>query len=100
MYVYILLTAVLCVNKSLTDLRDFRKILAMGKTRIDDPVMQTVRERFEKSKLTQQELGERMGYAPESARQHVWQFLRSGDPQISMLRRFAKAVGISVKTLL
>jgi transcriptional regulator with XRE-family HTH domain len=71
----------------------------MGKQRIDDPAMQAVRERFEKSGLTQQELGERMGYAPASARQAVSQFLKSGDPQISMLRRFAKAIGISVKSL-
>ena len=53
--------------------------------------MTAVRERFAKSGLTQQELGERMGYAPASARQAVSQFLKSGDPQISMLRRFAKA---------
>lgn len=62
--------------------------------------MQAVRERFEKSGMTRQELGERMGYAPATARQAVWQFLRSGDPQISMLRRFAEAVGISLATLL
>ncbi len=71
----------------------------MGKERIEDPVMASVRERFAKSGLTQQELGERMGYAPASARQAVSQFLKSGDPQISMLRRFAKALGISVKAL-
>jgi transcriptional regulator with XRE-family HTH domain len=62
--------------------------------------MQAVRERFEKSGMTQQELGEKMGYAPETARQAVSQFLKSGDPQVSMLRRFAKAVGVSVSTLL
>jgi transcriptional regulator with XRE-family HTH domain len=72
----------------------------MGKQKIEDPVMAGVRERFAKSGMTQQELGERMGYAPGSARQAVSQFLKSGDPQISMLRRFAKALGISVKTLL
>ena len=71
----------------------------MGKERIEDPVMASVRERFAKSGLTQQELGERMGYAQASARQAVSQFLKSGDPQISMLRRFAKALGISVKAL-
>ena len=72
----------------------------MGKTKVEDPVMQAVRERSEKTGWTQQELGERMGMWCETARQAVWQFLRSGDPQISMLRRFAKAVGISVKSLL
>jgi transcriptional regulator with XRE-family HTH domain len=72
----------------------------MGKERVNDPVMQAVRERFEKSGMTQQELGEKMGYAPETARQAVSQFLKSGDPQVSMLRRFATAIGISVKSLL
>jgi transcriptional regulator with XRE-family HTH domain len=72
----------------------------MGKQKIEDPAMAAVRERFAKSGMTQQELGERMGYAPGSARQAVSQFLKSGDPQISMLRRFAKAIGISVRSLL
>jgi transcriptional regulator with XRE-family HTH domain len=71
----------------------------MGKERVEDPVMALVRERFAKSGLTQQELGERMGYPPRSARQSVSQFLKSGDPQIGVLRRFAKALGISVKSL-
>jgi transcriptional regulator with XRE-family HTH domain len=72
----------------------------MGKSKPEDPVMQAIRERFDKTGWTQQELGERMGYAPETARQAVWQFLRSGDPQISMLRRFSEAVGISLVTLI
>jgi transcriptional regulator with XRE-family HTH domain len=72
----------------------------MGKERVNDPVMQAVRKRFDNSGMTQQELGEKMGYAPQTARQAVSQFLKSGDPQISMLRRFAKAMGISVRSLL
>ena len=72
----------------------------MGKERVNDPVMQADRKRFDDSGMTQQELGEKMGYAPETARQAVSQFLKSGDPQISMLRRFAEAMGISVKALL
>ena len=72
----------------------------MGKAKVDDPVMQAVRERFEKTGWTQQELGERMGMRGQRARQAVLQFLKSGDPQISMLRRFAEAVGISVRSLL
>lgn len=72
----------------------------MAKEKHDDPVMESVRQRAAESGLTQQAMGEKMGYAPESARQSVSQFLKSGDPQISMLRRFAKAVGISLTTLL
>ena len=48
---------------------------------------------------TMQRLGEEMGYNPESARKSVSQFLKSHDPHISMLRRFAKAARISVATL-
>lgn len=72
----------------------------MGKTRHEDPVMAVVRERVERSGLTHQVIGERMGYGPTSARQAVSQFLRSGDPQIGTLRRFADAMGISLHTLL
>ena len=72
----------------------------MGKKATIDPVMETVRQRMKDSGLTYQEVGERMGYGPSSARQAVSQFLKTGDPQISMLRRFAEAVGISLNTLL
>jgi transcriptional regulator with XRE-family HTH domain len=72
----------------------------MGKERTEDPSMRKVRKAFEQSGLTQQEIGEKMGYAPTTARQAVSQFLKSGDPQIGMLRRFAKAVGVKLETLL
>ena len=72
----------------------------MTKEKHDDPVMESVRQRAAESGLTQQALGEKMGYAPESARQSVSKFMKTGDPQISMLRRFAKAMGISLSTLL
>jgi len=72
----------------------------MGKEKHNDPVMEAVRKRFADSKMTQVELGEKMGYARSVASQAVSQFLKSGDPQISMLRRFAKAMGISIHTLL
>jgi hypothetical protein len=41
-----------------------------------------------------------MGYAPETARQAAWQFMKSEDPRLSMLERFAKAVGADLKTLI
>ena len=74
-------------------------MVSMGKQRSKDPVMAKVRRLIEESGLTQQKLGERMGYAPESARQSVSQFLKSGDPQIGTLRRFAKAMKVSLKSL-
>jgi transcriptional regulator with XRE-family HTH domain len=72
----------------------------MGKERTEDPSMRKVCKLYEASGLTLQELGDKMGYQPASARQAVAQFLKSGDPQISMLRRFAKAMGVKVESLL
>jgi hypothetical protein len=65
-----------------------------------DPIMTVVRVRFEKSKLSLDELGLKMGYPKDSARKSAWQFIhRTNDPRMSMLRRFAKAVGTSLKNL-
>jgi hypothetical protein len=42
-----------------------------------------------------------MGYTGEAARKSAWQFLhKTADPRLSMLRRFAKAMGVSVKDLI
>lgn len=73
---------------------------AMSKQKREDPVMIAVRNRAAASGLTQQQLGERMGYPSESAKQSFHQFLKTSNPQISMLRRFAKAVDIQLATLL
>ncbi len=65
-----------------------------------DPVMQAVRLHFEKSKMTLAELGTKMGYPPATARKSAWQFIyRTNDPRMSMLRRFAAAIGTAVKSL-
>ena len=68
----------------------------MARAKTEDPAMARVRAAVEASGLTQQELGERMGYAPGSARKSVSQFLRSGDPHVSMVRKVAGALGIDV----
>jgi hypothetical protein len=63
--------------------------------------MANVKAKFDKSKLTLDELGEKMGYPKESARKSAWQFLeRTNDPRLSMLRKFAAAVGTSLKSLM
>ena len=72
----------------------------MAKSRTEDSVMASVRHRLEKSGLSLQDLGLKMGYPEESARKSIWQFLKSADPRISMLRRFAKALGITLEELL
>jgi transcriptional regulator with XRE-family HTH domain len=70
----------------------------MGSKR-EDPAMAKVRSLFAGSGLTLDELGRRMGYPAATARQSAWQFMRSGDPRISMLRRFARAMGMPVEEL-
>ena len=73
-----------------------------ARTTTDDPAMAKVREHWDKLQAagwTQQRLGEAMGYGGESARKSVSQFLKSRDPQISMLRRFARATGVKLTVL-
>jgi len=65
-----------------------------------DPVMLAIRKWVAETGITQQELGERMGYAKETARQAVSQFLKGGDPRIGTIRRFCQAAKIPLKTLL
>jgi transcriptional regulator with XRE-family HTH domain len=65
-----------------------------------DPSMNKVRALFEKSGLTLNELGLKMDCPPEVARQSAFQFLKTRDPHISMLRRFAKAVGVPLEELI
>jgi hypothetical protein len=65
-----------------------------------DPVMDAVKARFERSKMTLEELGSKMGYPSATARKSAWQFIhRTNDPRMSMLRKFAAAVGTTVKSL-
>ena len=66
----------------------------------EDPTMAKVRAWFEASGLTLHDLGLKMGYGPELARQSAWQFMKSGDPRISMLRRFAVAAGMPLAELI
>jgi chemotaxis receptor (MCP) glutamine deamidase CheD len=55
---------------------------------------------FKKSGLTMNDLGVKMGGGAETSRQSVFQFLKSGDPRISMMRQFAKAMDIPLADLL
>jgi transcriptional regulator with XRE-family HTH domain len=57
------------------------------------PLMERVRKAFDQSGMSMQELGNKMGYAETTARQAVSQFLKSDDPRVSMVQKFAKAVG-------
>ena len=91
------------VNALLTQNGESFTVLVMAKKKTtDDPAMKKVRELWEANReegWTMQELGERMGYPVESARKSVSQFLKSHDPRVGMLRRFAKALNIDVVDL-
>ena len=64
-------------------------------------VMLKVRALFKASGKTFDELGVAMGYKGDIARKSAWQFLnKTADPRVSMLRRFAAAMGISLNDLL
>src|SRR5882757_7127620 len=65
----------------------------------DDPAMIAVRELFHEAGLSLVDLGKRMGYPDEMARQAAWQFMKSHDPRMSMLRKFAEAMGTTVDQL-
>jgi transcriptional regulator with XRE-family HTH domain len=65
-----------------------------------ESVMSRIAAAFEASGLSRQELGERMGYAPDTARKSVWQFFRTADPRVSMVVKFAKAVGVPIESLI
>jgi transcriptional regulator with XRE-family HTH domain len=66
-----------------------------------ESVMKKARAAFERSGLSLDELGRKMGADEKTARQTAWQFLnKSTDPRLSMLIRFADALGVEVNDLL
>lgn len=65
----------------------------------EDPSMPRLREWLKQSKLTLHDLGVKMGYPESVARQSVWQFLKTSDPRIGTLRKFAEAAGIPIEEL-
>lgn len=83
-------------DEMLDGLKNFNAKLRSGK-----PVKGTrVRAWYEKNKPTLQELGLKMGFAEAQAKQAVFQFLKSKNPRIDTLRRFAKASGVPVEELI
>ena len=48
---------------------------------------------FEKSGLRLHDLGVKMGYDEDIARQSTFEFMKTGDPRVSMLRRFCESDG-------
>jgi len=59
--------------------------------------MARIRILYKKSGLSLDELGQRMGYSRTIARKSAWQFLnKTTDPRISMVRKFADALSVSL----
>jgi transcriptional regulator with XRE-family HTH domain len=72
----------------------------MANNTTTDPVMGRARAAFERSGLSLEEVGRQMGYGEETARKSAWQFLnKTRDPRLSMLRKFARAVGVRLRDL-
>ena len=66
-----------------------------------DPSIRAARHEYARSALSLKQIGLRMGYPGSSARKSAWQFLNNtADPRLSMLRRFARAVGCSIECLI
>ena len=65
-----------------------------------DAVMKKAKELFEASGMSLEQLGQQMGFEEGAARRSAWQFLnKTNDPRLSMLSRFATAVGVPVAEL-
>ena len=66
----------------------------------EDIAMTRLRALFEKSDWTLHQLGLRAGYPEATARMSAWQFFKTGDPHISMLRRFARALDMTIEDVI
>src|SRR5690349_5317749 len=71
----------------------------MAKKQKESDTMAIVRALFEESGLSLVDLGRRMGYPEQTARQSAWQFMKTTDPRMSVLQRFADAMGIPLDDL-
>jgi transcriptional regulator with XRE-family HTH domain len=66
-----------------------------------ESAMENARNLFAKSGKKLEEVGLLMGYKAGLARRSTWQFLnKTTDPRLSMLCRFADAMGVDVRELL
>ena len=73
----------------------------MAKQSLAETVRHKALRLFERSGLTLEELGLRMGYEAGTARRAAWQlFNKVGDPRLSTLEKLADALGVKPKDLL
>ena len=66
----------------------------------EQQVLKKMKKLMKKRGLTYQQVGERMGYPKESARQSVNQVLNSKNPTLKMFLKLAEAIGVEPKDLL
>ena len=65
-----------------------------------DSVMDNIRNAFERSGMTLEELGEGLGYESPTARKRAWFLLyRTSDPRISTVLAVAQTLGVKVGDL-
>ena len=66
-----------------------------------ETILKRAKKLLDKSGMTLDELGVKMGYETGTARRAVWQlFNKSPDPRLSTLVRLADALGVELKDLL
>jgi hypothetical protein len=70
------------------------------KTMNADRVMDNIRNAFERSGITLNELGQGLGYDGPTATKRAWSLLyRTSDPRISTLLAVAKTLGVKIGDL-
>lgn len=62
-------------------------------------VTDKARRLLKESGLTYKEVGIRMGFPPESAKQNVYCFLQGPNPSFAMVKKFAEALGVEIGEL-
>ena len=65
-----------------------------------DGVMDNIRDAFERSRMTLNELGEGLGYRGPTARKRAWFLLyRTSDPRLSTVLSVAETLGVKISDL-
>jgi hypothetical protein len=76
------------------------RLQKVGKTMNADRVMDNIRDAFERSGMTLNELGEGLGYDGPTAKKRAWFLLyRTSDPRISTLLAVVETLDIKIGDL-
>ena len=92
--------AVLIVYMSIDHEEILLRSLKTGKNMNADSVMDNIRNAFERSGMTLNELGEGLGYEGPTAKKRAWFLLyRTADPRISTVLAVAHTLGVKMNDL-